>query len=201
MSCINPDIGNKLFLWEMKLLSEKQAREFEQHVFECEKCARDISTGLDNSFILREYRKESVKINELLEESQKSLDKGNIKTARNYCFRALQIDPENTNVLKEIGFLYNMEKNWKRALEYMHRAIESSEENSVAYFHLGQVKVGMGEDEKAMKWFKKAAELDPEIADSLVELAFKFEKAKKTILAKKLLELSLTLDPNNGNAR
>lgn len=56
MKCIDTQIGNLLFFWELDMLPGEETKKFEEHIFECESCGEDVYKGIDNAQLLREYR-------------------------------------------------------------------------------------------------------------------------------------------------
>ena len=60
MKCIDTQIGNILFFWELKMLPEAQNGKFEEHLFECDSCADEVYQGINNAQLLREYRKSAL---------------------------------------------------------------------------------------------------------------------------------------------
>ena len=110
------------------------------------------------------------------------LDLGQISEAKSQLQRAVALSPQNSQFLSELGHIYQVEKNWKLALETFQRAESAATEFSppnVQNAELGRAWRGMGfvyvelnrlDDAEAM--YRKCLELDRNDAAAMRELGF-----------------------------
>ncbi len=97
---------------------------------------------------------------------------------------ALKLDPENSDLHRELGITFLLGKDWKRARVEMLEAIRHDPTDADAYNGLGYALEKMGDLDDAVKQYRKATQLDPgdptyrtHYFDILSKLAQ--EKAKK----------------------
>ncbi len=72
---------------------------------------------------------------------------GHLSEARSSIERAIALSPENSGYLSELGHIYQLLKDWPKALEYFRKAEQSAEAfspTSVKAFELGVARRGMG---------------------------------------------------------
>jgi len=74
---------------------------------------------------------------------------------------ALKLDPENSDLHRELGITFLLGKEWKRARVEMLEAIRHDPTDADAYNGLGYALEKMGDLEGAMKQYRMAHQLDP----------------------------------------
>jgi tetratricopeptide (TPR) repeat protein len=82
--------------------------------------------------------------------------------ALNYFFKALEIFPENTWVLLNIGFIYLEKEDYHQAIDHFEKAEKISPQNTQIYYYLGLSYDKIGEKEKAVASFSKVIEIAPD---------------------------------------
>ena len=87
--------------------------------------------------------------------------------------RALEINPQNSNYLDSLGWIYFRQGKLSQAEEYLVKAIDRSGDEPVLYDHLGDVYLQQGRQTEAIRQWKTALELNPDdekIRDKLDQL-------------------------------
>lgn len=85
----------------------------------------------------------------------------NLDEAENMLKKALTAEPENGAYLDSLGWIYFKKKDYKKAEEYLKKAI-SYQEDPVIYEHLGDLYVSMNKKEEALGFYKKGLERFPD---------------------------------------
>lgn len=117
-----------------------------------EECDRLYEEGLkldpDNALILNNYgyslADRNIQINRALEMATK----------------AVAAQPDNTSYLDTIGWVYFRLGDYKKAEQYIKRALEKGEVSAVVHEHLGDVYYKMNDIERAMEEWKIALKMD-----------------------------------------
>ncbi|OIO74237.1 MAG: hypothetical protein AUJ85_06180 [Elusimicrobia bacterium CG1_02_37_114] len=87
-------------------------------------------------------------------------DRGmNLDEAEQLIKRALEISPENGAYIDSLGWIYYKKGRVIEAKKELEKAIGKLED-PVIYEHLGDVEKNLGKDDNALKYYKKAQELD-----------------------------------------
>jgi len=110
------------------------------------------------------------------------LELGNIKEAKNLLERALAMSPRNSQFLSEMGNIYQLEKNWPKALETFQAAASAAQEFSPpddknaelsrAWRGIGYTYVEQGKLDDAEKMYRQCLELDANDQRALNELQY-----------------------------
>lgn len=116
---------------------------------------------------------------------------GRLSEAKQSIEKAIALTPKNAKYLSELGHIYQVEKNWPKALELYQSAEDAaaefsesavkSQELSRALRGLGYVYVELGQLDKAERVYRQCLEMDPNDETSKKELEFilKLQKSKK----------------------
>ncbi|MDD3627119.1 MAG: tetratricopeptide repeat protein [bacterium] len=81
--------------------------------------------------------------------------------ALDFFSKAHKLDPENTNILNNIGLLYARNNQYDEALKILKKAIVIEPENALLFQNLGNIYFSMGMYSEAEEAYKKAIEIDP----------------------------------------
>jgi tetratricopeptide (TPR) repeat protein len=109
--------------------------------------------------------------------------------------RALQLEPQRTDVLLNCGTLYYEDGNLEKASEYFQRAIALDSDNALAHFNLGSVLDEIGQTEAARQHLRLAVRLRPDYPDAHYNLAFVCEKLSAFSEAREHWQAYIRLDP------
>jgi tetratricopeptide (TPR) repeat protein len=90
-----------------------------------------------------------------LSERDMELDK-----AEQMGLKAVSIDPKNAAYLDTIGWVYFKKKDFKKALEYIQKAVNTGDASATVLEHLGDCYEKLGKMTEAKMWWKKALEKD-----------------------------------------
>ena len=110
----------------------------------------------------------------------------------------LKVDPNNSDLLNQIGTLYKATHQFKEAEEYFQRSIEANPKNVAARTDLASCLFYQGDADSAIQQLEKSLTYDPKDANSLFNLGMIRLQGKKdpsgAITAwQKLLKLNPTL--------
>jgi Flp pilus assembly protein TadD len=100
--------------------------------------------------------------------------------------QAQQLDPENSDLHRELGITFLLSKEWKRARVEMIEAIRHDSTDADAHNGLGYALEKLGDLDGAVKEYRTATQLDPDdetyrthYLDALVKIAARMEKEKE----------------------
>ncbi len=100
--------------------------------------------------------------------------------------QAMKMDPENSDLHRELGITFLLSKEWKRARVEMIEAIRHDQSDADAHNGLGYSLEKLGELDAALKEYRIATHLDPDDStyrthylDALVKIQARQEAAKK----------------------
>ena len=100
--------------------------------------------------------------------------------------QAMKLDPENSDLHRELGITFLMAKEWKRARVEMTEAIRHDQSDADAHNGLGYALEKLGDIDGAVKEYRTASHLDPDdptyrthYFDALVKIQARQEAAKK----------------------
>ncbi len=74
---------------------------------------------------------------------------------------ALGQDPDNAAYLDTMGWIYYQMGDYRKALEFIRRAVSGAEQSAEVLEHLGDVYLKLGQEEDARLYWQKALERDP----------------------------------------
>lgn len=73
----------------------------------------------------------------------------------------LASEPDNPDARVDLGICYFEQKKFDEAIAEMERAVAGAPDHQLGNFNLGIVNANAGNKEKAMEWFRKARDIDP----------------------------------------
>ncbi|MFQ6671942.1 MAG: tetratricopeptide repeat protein [Candidatus Tectimicrobiota bacterium] len=99
--------------------------------------------------------------------------KGDLDTAIEECFKAIQVDPDFGNPYNDIGAYYIQLGRYDEAIPWLERAMKAERYESYHYPHLnlGRVYLKKGMYIEAVGALEKALEIEPQYQPALLELA------------------------------
>lgn len=95
--------------------------------------------------------------------------------AEEYFLKALKIDPNDTIVINDLGFLYFRNGRGGEALEQFRKTLEVDPENETAYNNIGLIFRNQGSLQEARQMFEKAIHADPDFLGSYNNLGVTFQ--------------------------
>jgi hypothetical protein len=98
---------------------------------------------------------------EHIQESIKLRTRGRIEEAARHLRNARQLDPENSDLHRELGITFLLGKDWKRARVEMLEAIRHDPDDADAHNGLAYALEKLGQIEAAVEAYRMATKLDP----------------------------------------
>jgi tetratricopeptide (TPR) repeat protein len=109
--------------------------------------------------------------------------------------RALQIDPEHSIALQNLGSAYRQKKDWPQAKRTLERALALSPDDPEANYGLGMVYAQQNDTERAYQYLQKAIESRPAYPEALNNLGILYLRTRRPEDAKRSFETSIRLAP------
>ena len=85
----------------------------------------------------------------------------NLKQARQYVDKALEIDPGNGAYLDTLGWVLYQQNDFEGALEFLMQAYEKVKYDAVITEHIADCYAGMNRKDELLNWLNKSHRLDP----------------------------------------
>ena len=120
---------------------------------------------------------------------------GNLAEAKNKLFKALDADPENTEVMAYIGFYSVNEGNMDEAKKYIEKAMEKEPENIIVKQSLGIISFKEEDNDKAMILLKETLDDDRDDSINYYYLAKIYEKQNNHTKIKENYEMAISKNP------
>lgn len=105
-----------------------------------------------------------LQLRRLIQEAIQFRARGNVEDAVRNLRDALRLDPENSDLHREMGITFLLAKEWKRARVEMLEAVRHKPDDADAYNGLGYALEKLGDLEGAVEAYRSATKLEP--ADS-----------------------------------
>jgi hypothetical protein len=102
-----------------------------------------------------------IQLRQLVQEAVQLRARGRLDEAVEELHTALKLDPENSDLHRELGITFLLGKDWKRARVEMLEAIRHDPTDADAYNGLGYALEKMGDLDGAVKQYRMAYQLDP----------------------------------------
>jgi glycosyltransferase involved in cell wall biosynthesis/tetratricopeptide (TPR) repeat protein len=129
-------------------------------------------------------------------DGERLFNMGDIENAKRVFEKILLIDPDNLQVLNNIGVIAFQQKEIDRAISCFTRVLERDETYFEATENLGKCMVANQKYEEALHWFRRALELKPDDVDILNALANCFIQIEDFTRAEETYSRSCQLDRN-----
>jgi tetratricopeptide (TPR) repeat protein len=105
--------------------------------------------------------------------------------------------PEKDNISAKIAMLYFNIKDFKKAIEYMNKAIDLNPSNSVYWYNKGVILYNMSDYQSAAKCYETAIELNPKDREAWTYLGSSYSNLSRFDKALKSYQAALDLEPQN----
>jgi tetratricopeptide (TPR) repeat protein len=126
-----------------------------------------------------------IELRHLVQQAVQHRAQGHLDEAVTALRQAMQLDPENSDLHREMGITFLLGKEWKRARIEMIEAIRHDQTDADAHNGLGYALEKLGDLDGAVKEYRAATNLDPSDAtyrthyfDALVKIAERQERKK-----------------------
>ena len=122
---------------------------------------------------------------------------GQFSRARENFLRALELEPDNPDVMSHLGVLALRERNPAEARDWFEKAIAKNPRLPGTLTSLGTALVQLGDDDQAELVWKQALELDPRQYDALFNLAILTGRRRQWDEARQYLERFVAVAPRD----
>ena len=119
----------------------------------------------------------------------------NLQDAQNLYNKILEIDPNHSQTLNNLGAIFKELKAYKKAKSCYEKAIEINPKYLDAQYNLGIVFQGLGDRQKAKDFYEKAIEINPKYVNAHNNLGNLFKELGEYQKAKSCYEKAIELDP------
>ncbi|HEV2494120.1 MAG TPA: tetratricopeptide repeat protein [Terriglobia bacterium] len=103
-----------------------------------------------------------IKLRQLVQDAVQLRAKGQLDEAVQELHEAAKLDPENSDLHRELGITFLLDKDWKRARVEMLEAIRHDPTDADAHNGLGYALEKLGEVEPASQEYHRATQLEPD---------------------------------------
>lgn len=118
-----------------------------------------------------------------------------------YFNNALRINPKSTEVVYLVGKFYQDTKKFKQAVDTYQKLLQMDPNHKHALYNLGAIEYVAGKDrEKAMSYFTKAINIDPQYAEAYLARGICYEDLKDSDNAIADYKMAVQYKPNYDDA-
>ena len=125
---------------------------------------------------------------------------GNYDAAIEYFQHALQIDPQHSIALGNLGSAYRQKKDWAQAKTTLERALAINPDDPEANYSLGMVYAQQNDTEQAYEYLQKAIAARPAYPEALNNLGILYLHTGKSAEAKQSFEQAIRVAPDYDQA-
>ena len=125
---------------------------------------------------------------------------GNFDLAIQHFRRALQIDPEHSIALRNLGSAYRQKKDWTQAKSVLEHAIALNPDDPEANYSLGMVYAQQNDTERAYDYLEKALASRPAYPEALNNLGILYLRTRRPEEGKRSFEESIRVAPTYDQA-
>jgi len=125
---------------------------------------------------------------------------GNPDLAIQHLQRALQIDPEHSIAMQNLGNAYRQKKDWPQAKRVLERAVALNPDDPEANYSLGMVYAQQNDTERAYYYLQKALAARPAYPEALNNLGILYLRTRRPEEAKRSFEESIRVAPEYDQA-
>lgn len=127
---------------------------------------------------------------------------GQFDSGIQYLERAVELQPDYTRAHKNLGFVYKIRGRYQEAIGHFEKALELQRESVSAsvYLDIGDTYCKLREHEKAIPYFKRAIQLNPNQANAHLLLGMSYRALKRGDQARVHFEKTLELEPDHPQA-
>lgn len=109
-----------------------------------------------------EAAEDKIELRQLIQDAVRLRARGHIEDAVQRLREAARLDPENSDLHRELGITFLLVKEWERARVEMLEAIRHDPSDADAHNGLGYALEKLGRLDDAMKEYRKATQLEPD---------------------------------------
>ena len=120
---------------------------------------------------------------------------GDPDTAIQYFQHTLQIDPEHTIALQNLGSAYRQKKDWPQAKSALERALALNPDDPEANYGLGMVYAQQNDSEHAYDYLQRAIQLRPTYPEALNNLGILYLRTQRPTEAIKSFQQCISAAP------
>jgi tetratricopeptide (TPR) repeat protein len=139
-----------------------------------------------------------VSAKDFIDKGDNYYDDGKFREAISQYKRALNIKPDDIDVLINIGLGYRHLEEYDKAIEYYDKVLDIEPENKVAINNKGYSYECLKETDKAIELYKKSLKIDPAYDIPLVNLSNIYFNEKQYEKVIEIFDRALELDPLNS---
>ncbi len=125
---------------------------------------------------------------------------GNYDQAIESFQRALQIDPQHSSALQNLGSAYRQKKQWPEAEGALERALALNPDDPEANYSLGMVYAQQNDTDRAYEYLQKAIALRPAYPEALNNLGILYLRTRRPAQATQSFEQCIRLAPEYDQA-
>jgi tetratricopeptide (TPR) repeat protein len=125
---------------------------------------------------------------------------GDPDAAIQYFQHVLQIDPQHTIALQNLGSAYRQKKDWPQAKSALERALALNPDDPEANFSLGMVYAQQNDAQHAYNYLQRAIELRPAYPEALNNLGILYLRTRRPTEAIQSFEQSIQVAPTYDQA-
>ncbi|MGB2925256.1 MAG: tetratricopeptide repeat protein, partial [Limnothrix sp.] len=163
-----------------------------------------LNRDIENSFLFSQHNQlnfaEDNLLKDLCTKGEDLLTQGQLDQAIAAYEKAIELQPENVEILNALGNLYQKIENWDKATECFHQAILVSPNNAGLYFNLGNTFLFQKNYAEAEVAYREAIALQPKDAGFLNNLGYSLQQQSKYDEALQIFQHLLSFAPNDVNA-
>ncbi len=134
---------------------------------------------------------------EWIEKGVKYFDKGKYNRAIDVYKKALDLEPENVDVLIKLGLSYRHLEAYDTAIDFYDQALNIEPDNKIVLNNIGWAKQLQDKMDEAIDMYKKSLEIDPNYDIPLVNLTNIYFDNKEYDIAIEVFQKALNIDPLN----
>ena len=125
---------------------------------------------------------------------------GEQKVAREYAFKALEVDPDNEIALSMAALFLISEREFAKASEYLETLNRKKPEDLQTLYYLAEAYSGLGNENKLLDLYPQILRLKPELFEVRLNLAYLYTKKGDFYRAKIEYRKVLEREPENEKA-
>ena len=144
--------------------------------------------------------KDNLKLNKSFDLALKNHQSNNLQDAQNYYQKVLELDPNHSQTLNNLGTIFTNLKENQKAKEYYEKAIEINPGYADAHYNLGIIFKKLAENQKAKECYEKAIKLNPNHVDAHNNLGNIFKELGENQKAKDCYEKAIGMNPGYADA-
>ena len=137
-----------------------------------------------------------------LQEKASQIINSDQEKAKILLLKALQLDPQSTACLSQLGYIYVEQKNYQKAIEVYSKAADIEPQFAGAFFNLGYIFWETEDFEKARNMYQHVVDLKPPFLDeALFNLAMVQAELGEQDKCLQSLEQAIAVNPENESAK